>query len=99
MQRECGAEFCNFFRPGALIAFSFLLATGCAGPPPSEAPPKPHAGVALRVAAPDAPVLRQLLQRHGNAWHDHSGATVEAVPADDPAADLVVFPSAGLAKP
>src|SRR5262249_39878655 len=78
-----------------IFACILVMLPGCFPGPAPDDPPKPREGVTLRVAAPNAPALRQLLRRHGNGWCDLSGAKLDIVaPTAD--ADMIVFAPAEL---
>src|SRR5438105_9454743 len=99
MQRESNIRR-SIFWPAAIFAIalaSLALAAlpGCFPGPAPPLPPRAYEGIRVRVAAPDAPALRQMIQRHGSGWCEQSGATIEIVGSGTDA-DLTTFPPAEL---
>jgi len=76
----------------ALVTVALLLPS-CKRQLPPPGPPKPFAGVTVRVATPKHLPLKELLRRHGENWKELSGASVEIVSADS-AADIRLLSSA-----
>src|SRR5689334_8448774 len=88
VQPNCDIESVIFFprpvrsRRLPLLARAALLAlvafvTGCNAPTSVAPPPKPFAGVTVRVAVEGEPVARSLIERHGHRWADGSGAKLQ----------------------
>jgi multiple sugar transport system substrate-binding protein len=79
---------------GTVFLTLVVLLLSCKPVLPPGPPPKPFAGVSVRVAMPNNHALKELLQRHGENWKELSGGSVEMVAADAPAADVRLLSSA-----
>ncbi len=98
MQLKCvpGIDFSKFAVTLGLFGLAVALA-GCNDSAPPAVQPKPFPGVTVRIAAPDNAVVRALLERHGRAWAERSGAQVQLAPPDSDA-DIRVFAPADMGK-
>ena len=93
--------FWPWFAGAALAATLFaplIFLHGCKPVLPPGGPPKPFAGVTVRVAAPDPPALKELLQRHRENWRELSGGSVEIVSVNSPAVDVRILSAAEMPR-
>jgi ABC-type glycerol-3-phosphate transport system substrate-binding protein len=98
-------HICKVFWPwfagvalAATLFASLIFLHGCKPVLPPGGPPKPFAGVTVRVAAPDPPALKELLQRHRENWRELSGGSVEIVSVNSPAVDVRILSAAEMPR-